>query len=104
MVPPQQPAQLLRPPGAVPASLPQDEPLDPRGGLVRATVRPATALAQSRRPGLAVTGQPLVTGLPADLEIRAQFGAREAATGRETDELLLLFHDGYLVPGHSLKV
>jgi hypothetical protein len=36
--------------------------------------------------------------------LSTQLRERKAAGGRETDELLLLFHDGFLVPGHSLKV
>ena len=43
-------------------------------------------------------------GLPADVKVRAQLREREAACGRETGESMLLFHEGYLVPGHSLKV
>ena len=46
----------------------------------------------------------LVPGLPADVKIRAQLRDREAARGRETDESMLLLQEGYLVPGHSLKV
>jgi len=100
----QQPPQLLRSPGPVLAAFPQDQWCNPLGGLVRATVRPAAALAQSRDAILAITHHPLVTGLPADVIVRTQLREREAARGRETDESLLLFHEGYLVPGHSLKV
>ena len=38
---------------------------------------------------------------PADLKLRTQLGHRELAGARETDESMLLFHGGYLVPGHS---
>jgi len=41
---------------------------------------------------LTVAFSPLVAGLPADAEIRAQLREREAARGRETDELMLLSH------------
>jgi hypothetical protein len=81
-----------------------DQLCDPQGGLMRTTVRPAAALAQPRRAFLAVSAHPLVAGLPADVKIRTQLRERKAARGRETDESMLLFHEGYLVPGHSLKV
>jgi len=32
------------------------------------------------------------------------FGQRKLAGRGQTDETMLLFHGGYLVPGHSLKV
>jgi len=38
------------------------------------------------------------------VKVRAQFRKREAARGRETDKPMLLFHEGFFVPGHSLKV
>jgi hypothetical protein len=98
------PPQLLRSPGPVLAAFPQDQLGNLLGGLVRTTVRPTATLAQTRGAFLAVTLPSLVAGLPADVKVRAQLGEREAARGRETDELLLLFHEGYLVPGHSLKV
>lgn len=67
-------------------------------------MRSATSLAQARGTFLTVAFSPLVAGLPVDVEIRAQRREREAACGRETDELMFLFHEGYLLPGHSLKV
>jgi hypothetical protein len=51
-----------------------------------------------------ITPQPLVAGLAADQKLQAKLGHRELAGAGLTDESLLLFHEGYLVPGHSLKV
>jgi len=104
MVAAQQPPQLLRSPGPVLAAFPQDQLRNPQGGLMRTAVRPAAALTQTRRAILTETDHPLVAGLAADAKVRAQLREGEAAGGRETDELMLLFHEGYLVPGHSLKV
>ena len=92
------------PPRPVPAAQPHDQPLDLPSGLVRASLRTAAALAQSRGAFPTVTLPPLVAGLPTDVKVRAKFRKREAARGRETDKPMLLFHEGFFVPGHSLKV
>jgi hypothetical protein len=48
--------------------------------------------------------QPIVAGLPADPKIRARLRRLEPAAAGQTDESMLLFHAGCLVPGQSLKV
>jgi hypothetical protein len=78
--------------------------LDRFGRVVRTASRPATAAAQAPHAFLLIASQPPVTGLPADVKIRAQLGQGKPARASQTDESVLLFHGGYFVPGHSLKV
>ena len=73
-------------------------------GMIRTAAGTSAALPQTGRPGLLITPQPLVAGLPADLKIRTQLRHRKLAGAGQTDESKLRFHEGYLVPGHSLKV
>jgi len=74
-------------PGSLTQPIPAQDP-----GNRAASRRSTTALAQARGTFLTVAFSPLVAGLPADAEIRAQLREREAARGRETDELMLLSH------------
>lgn len=104
VISPQQPSQLLRPPVAMPAPLPQNQLLDLHCGLMRTAPRPTAALAQSGGSFRLIPTQPLVTRFPTDVKILTQLGQRKPASCREADETLLLFHGRYLVPGHSLKV
>jgi hypothetical protein len=97
----QQPSKLLGTPRSVPATKPQDQSLDLLGGLMRAAVRSAAAIAQTCRSFFAVTLQPLVGTLAADVKIRTQLGHRELAGAGQTDESMLLFHGFNLLPGHS---
>lgn len=100
----QQLLQLLRAPGAMLAPLAEDQLFDLRRRLLRAAVRSPAAFPQTGRAFLLITAQPLVAGLPAHLKVCAQLRHRELAGAGQADESMLLFHEGYLVPGHSLKV
>ncbi len=100
----QQRIELLRSPRLVTPPPGQELLHHLRRRAMRTPLRPMAARLQSEPPGGLIPPQPLVAGLPADVKIRTQLRVRKAATDRETDVAIDLFHGGYFVPGHSPKV